>query len=294
MQKLHKIQESKITLDVGGQIYSTSKSTLCSKKESMLAKMFSGYHKLEKSENGTYFIDADGTYFGYILNHLRGRIQYASDLPEDRNVLLQLKKEADFYILNELKDLINICLSKSNSTEEKWIRDCIKLTEDDNYETIVEMHLSKCDFSNYLFMNINFVHKAFFEYADLTGATFSNCTFHKEVSFKNSELVKAKFIKCKIQKGILMYFDEANLEECSFEEKNNPFFGTIEKQNQQQQLSLHQTLRASRLVRKAINPLESYIETMSFQNARNIDKAYFPNGKLEIIKRRVTINNPGF
>ena len=48
MQQLHNIQENVITLNVGGQIYTTSKSTLCSQKESMLAAMFSGHHKLEK------------------------------------------------------------------------------------------------------------------------------------------------------------------------------------------------------------------------------------------------------
>ena len=34
-----------------------------------VAAMFSGYHKLAKSEYGSYFIDADGKHFDIILNH---------------------------------------------------------------------------------------------------------------------------------------------------------------------------------------------------------------------------------
>ena len=295
MQKLNKIHENKIILDIGGQIYSTTKSTLCLKKESMFAKMFSGYHNLAKLENGAYFIDADGTYFGYILNYLRGRIQYASDLPENRGTLLQLKKEADFYNLNELMDLINVRLSKSDSIDEKWKRDCLKLTEANTYETIKEMHLERCDFSNSSFKKINFLHKAYFEDTDLTGVTFSNCVFNKEVSFQNSELVKAKFIKCKIRKSLVLYFDGANLEKCSFGEKDDPFSKIVEQQ--QQPLFQQEQPRflnfAESVSKRTEHPLENYIETMSFQNARNIEKAYFPDGKLEIIMRRETIDNHG-
>ena len=112
MQQLHNIQENVITLNVGGQLYSTSKSALCSQKESMLAAMFSGYHQLKKMENGSYFIDADGKHFGTILNYLRGRIVYSTDLIKDRKTLTELKKEADFYNLVHLRDLVDICLKR--------------------------------------------------------------------------------------------------------------------------------------------------------------------------------------
>ena len=313
MQNLHQIQENKITLDIGGQIYSTSKATLCAKKDSLLATMFSGRHELVKSENGAYFIDADGTYFGIILNYLRGRIQYISDLPDNRNVLLQLRREADFYNLVELKDLIKMCLNKYDSVVEKWKKDCIKLTDPDSYETIKVMHLGRCDFSNCSFMNITFVHEAYFEDANFREATFSNCTFYKNVSFKNSELVKTQFSNCRIQKGVLIYFDEANLDQCSFGEVNDSFSNLPvavpdDEADLERGSSINHCFSPSK-PRKVISPnqfqftgikvnpkrgtysLESYIETMSFNNARNIEKAHFPKGKLEIILRGKKVDN---
>ena len=96
MKEINEIQKDMISLNIGGNYYSTSKSTLCSQRNSMLAATFSGYHKITKSEDGSYFIDADGKHFDIILNHLRGRIQYATNLPEDRRTLLELRKESDF------------------------------------------------------------------------------------------------------------------------------------------------------------------------------------------------------
>ena len=115
MKKVNQIQKDMISLNIGGNYYSTSKSTLFSRKNSMLATMFSGYHKLTKSENGSYFIDVDGKHFDIIPNHLHGRIQYAINLPDNNRTLLELRKEADFYNLVVLKDLIDICLDKHES-----------------------------------------------------------------------------------------------------------------------------------------------------------------------------------
>ena len=119
MQQLRNIQENVITLIVGGQIYTTSKSTLCSQKESMLAAMFSGHYRLEKMESGSCFIDADGKCFGIILNYLLGRIIYSTDLLEDRKISMELEKEADFYNLVRLNDLVGICLKRFRSVAEE-------------------------------------------------------------------------------------------------------------------------------------------------------------------------------
>ena len=71
-------------------------------------------------------------------------------------------------------------------------------------------------------MNITFVHKAYFGHANFREATFSNCTFYRNVSV-GKELVKTQFSNCRIQKGVLIYFDEANLDQCSFGEINDSF-----------------------------------------------------------------------
>jgi len=62
-----------VTLDVGGRVISTYRSTLVSSPTSMLAKMFSPHSTLEpaKTHNGHYNIDTDPDIFTVILNWLR-------------------------------------------------------------------------------------------------------------------------------------------------------------------------------------------------------------------------------
>ena len=74
MSELNKIAETRIKLDIGGHVYATSILTLTKDPQSMLAAMFSGRHSVKKEEDGSYFIDRDGTHFRYILNYLRGNV----------------------------------------------------------------------------------------------------------------------------------------------------------------------------------------------------------------------------
>jgi len=70
----------------------------------MLHAMFSGRFDTKPNEDGSYFIDRDGTHFRYILNYLRtGQVV----VPEDKVVRRELLAEAEFYqiegIIDELK-----------------------------------------------------------------------------------------------------------------------------------------------------------------------------------------------
>ena len=49
--------DSRIKLDIGGSLFTTTTSTVSRFPDSMLAAMFSGRHELPKTEDGTYFID---------------------------------------------------------------------------------------------------------------------------------------------------------------------------------------------------------------------------------------------
>ncbi len=69
--KIQNESKGKITLDVGGKLYTTSLSTLCSDPKSMLAAMFSGRFELNQDEKGAVFLDRDGECFGNILHYLR-------------------------------------------------------------------------------------------------------------------------------------------------------------------------------------------------------------------------------
>ena len=67
----------------------------------MLAAMFSGRHELKREEDGTVFIDRDGTHFRYILNYLRDGVSEGS-LPDDPQILRELLNEAVYYQITGL------------------------------------------------------------------------------------------------------------------------------------------------------------------------------------------------
>ena len=69
----------------------------------MLGAMFNGSMATTVDENGYYFIDRDGTLFGYVLNFLRSS-QLA--VPDGFKNLSQLAVEADFYQIQPLLDAI--------------------------------------------------------------------------------------------------------------------------------------------------------------------------------------------
>jgi len=81
-------------------------------------------------EDGSYFIDRDGTRFRYILNYLRtGQLV----VPEDKVVQRELLTEAEFYqiegIINELKarpfkDSV-ILTSDQQQTLIKWLKETL-------------------------------------------------------------------------------------------------------------------------------------------------------------------------
>ena len=61
---------------------------------SMLHAMFSGRFDTKPSEDGSYFIDRDGTHFRYLLNYLRtGQLT----VPDDKILRRELLAEAEFY-----------------------------------------------------------------------------------------------------------------------------------------------------------------------------------------------------
>ncbi|XP_078354268.1 uncharacterized protein LOC144638851 isoform X2 [Oculina patagonica] len=104
-KKLEHVHFSKmVKLNVGGHFFSTSLETLTKDAGSMLHAMFSGRFETKPSEDGSYFIDRDGTHFRYILNYLRtGQLI----VPEDKIIRRELLAEAEFYqvegMINDLR-----------------------------------------------------------------------------------------------------------------------------------------------------------------------------------------------
>ena len=64
-----------ILLNVGGQKFTSTRSTLCQVEGSLLAIMFSGRWEdsVKRDQDGAVFFDVNPQYFGYILDYLRAK-----------------------------------------------------------------------------------------------------------------------------------------------------------------------------------------------------------------------------
>ncbi|KAM9205689.1 potassium channel regulatory protein [Mergus octosetaceus] len=92
-----------VALSVGGVRFVTRASTLRRFPESRLARMLSEDDEEFKLVDGEFFVDRDGALFAYILDFLR-TLQVS--LPADFSDLERLRREAEFYQLHPLADLL--------------------------------------------------------------------------------------------------------------------------------------------------------------------------------------------
>jgi hypothetical protein len=88
-----------VKVDVGGQVFHTTRATLTKDPGSMLHAMFSGCFPLDMDTDGRSFIDRDPRHFPLILNYLRDGTFDLPEHPDDRSAFL---REARFYGLDSL------------------------------------------------------------------------------------------------------------------------------------------------------------------------------------------------
>ena len=126
---------STVKLNVGGQHFTTSVQTLTKDPNSMLASMFSGRFDMKPSEDGSFFIDRDGTHFRFILNFLRtGKLT----LPEGATFTKELEEEAEFYQIQGLIDALRPAkLTVKVGTPDEPFRESTILTNV-GYRTILK------------------------------------------------------------------------------------------------------------------------------------------------------------
>ncbi|NXE46805.1 KCNRG protein, partial [Casuarius casuarius] len=93
-----------VVLSVGGVRFVTRASTLQQFPESRLARMLNDEDREFKQVNEEFFVDRDGNLFSYILDFLR-TLQVS--LPTDFSDYQRLQREAEFYELYSLADLLS-------------------------------------------------------------------------------------------------------------------------------------------------------------------------------------------
>ena len=85
--------DTRINLNVGGQIFETTAGILCKDRWSVVAALCDRDEPIiAPDDDGTFFLDRDWWIFRHILNWLR-----TDALPQDPMVLLEMYNEAMFY-----------------------------------------------------------------------------------------------------------------------------------------------------------------------------------------------------
>jgi hypothetical protein len=107
MQKQQEAQQGRVVLDIGGYRYTTSVQTLRRLPGTFFDAYFSGRYTMERSEDGSIFIDRDGKHFGQVLEYLcSGVVSVAEKDASELDVgeLRWLKREFGFYCIELYAD----------------------------------------------------------------------------------------------------------------------------------------------------------------------------------------------
>jgi hypothetical protein len=95
----------RIKLDVGGRYFSVTLDMMLNYPDSFFARLFSGRWEDKKTEDGAYFINRDFDQFHHIVSFLRNGCLDVELGECDHRALC---READFYQLKELLDVLNL------------------------------------------------------------------------------------------------------------------------------------------------------------------------------------------
>ena len=207
MDEVYQFQSSRIKLDVGGQIYTTSLQTLRLDSSSMLAAMFSGRHKLVQESDGSFFIDRDGTHFRHILNFLRDGFD-PELLPRDERSLKEIQHEAHYYQLTGLVGAIDTLLNPPPPAPDMTQKEL-----DNMLSTITQQWSERPGLLGSPTFVCQSMTKAPLEFAgkNLSGLSFAHTTFAHNVSFIGASLVNACFYGCEFVSHVVVDFTNADL-----------------------------------------------------------------------------------
>eukprot|EP01133_Synstelium_polycarpum_P017382 gene17382-20738_t len=183
-----------IKLNVGGHIYYTSISTLCADDQSMLNFMFSGRFPIQKEEDGSIFIDRDGTYFKYIINWLRN-----NHIPQinDEAIRECLLLEAKYFQISSLIDhLSQQSENKDHHPNRFTQKEIIQLLNTSHPSRPIQ--LASADLSGLDLSGLNF-RGANLRFANLEGSSLKYC------NLAESNLQDANLKRCDLRYSDLSY-----------------------------------------------------------------------------------------
>lgn len=93
-----------LKLNIGGKRFDVARSTFVNASESIFPRMFGGsLPPANLDDNGRFYIDRNPDMFRYIIQWLR---EGACDLPESATDLRKLSREANFYCLTSLEEMV--------------------------------------------------------------------------------------------------------------------------------------------------------------------------------------------
>ena len=121
MKAYPSIDSEILKFNIGGTIFSTYKSTVTKRIKlpnshdeyyppNLLEGLVQGLAHVNFDENNACFIDRNPTYFGILIDYLRDENlnKFVHHLPQDEDVLKEIIKEAEYYQITGLKELITL------------------------------------------------------------------------------------------------------------------------------------------------------------------------------------------
>ncbi|XP_033756083.1 BTB/POZ domain-containing protein KCTD9-like isoform X1 [Pecten maximus] len=209
-----------VTLNVGGKIFTTTRSTLTQQDStSMLARMFGDektvtWHS-SVDESGAYLIDRSPRYFEPILNYLRhGQLVLDKDI-NPQGVL----EEARFFGLTSLMDSLEEIIEKNQVPDDRTPitrRELVLrlLSTPTNKELRCQgMNFTGANLSKLDLRYINFKY-AILKNANLAGANLSYCNFER-ADLNKTILDSANLLGVKM---LCANLEGASLRGCNFED----------------------------------------------------------------------------
>jgi len=128
------VSPSWVRLNVGGQTFLTTKTTLTKEKDSFLARLVSDDPDLptDKDESGAYMIDRDPKYFAPILNYLRHGKLIVDDHVSESGVL----EEAEFYAIKSMIPQLKEKLRNTDQGHRRHVYRVLQCQEEELAHTI--------------------------------------------------------------------------------------------------------------------------------------------------------------